>query len=112
MNKIEIQTEALDRARNGMSAGNYVAIVQGFTAKGIPEGDILPRENVFTYHAWRALGRQVRKDEHGVKVVTFVPSTRTVTKADGTEEEFACKRPWSATVFHVSQTDPTNGGAS
>ena len=38
--------------------------------------DILPRENVFTYHAWRALGRQVRRGEHGVKVTTWIPTER------------------------------------
>jgi hypothetical protein len=38
---------------------------------------------VFTYHAWRALGRQVRRGEHGVKVVTFV------TVADKDSEEHA-----------------------
>ena len=27
--------------------------------------------DVLTYHAWRALGRQVRRGEHGVKVCTF-----------------------------------------
>jgi hypothetical protein len=42
---------------------NYGAIFQGFMEKGIPESEILPRENVFTYHAWRALGRQVRRGQ-------------------------------------------------
>jgi antirestriction protein ArdC len=50
------------------------AIFQGFAAKGIPEAEIKPRENVFTYQAWRALGRQVRRGEHSVKVVTFIDS--------------------------------------
>ena len=38
-----------------------------FRAAGIPESDIRPRENVFTYHAWRALGRQVRRESTGSK---------------------------------------------
>ena len=83
-------------------------------AKGIPEADIRPRENVFTYHAWRALGRQVRRGEHGVKVVTFV-STKGKEDKDGATNDIdntdkpkrgASRRPWTATVFHVSQTDP------
>jgi hypothetical protein len=69
----EMQQEALSRAIGGEALTNWPAIFAGFTAKGIPESDIRPRENVLTYHAWRALGRQVRRGEHGVKVVTFVP---------------------------------------
>src|SRR6185437_2604454 len=68
----EIQQEALSRAASGQSLTNWPAILNGFTAKGIPETDIRPRENVFTYHAWRALGRQVRRGEHGVKITTWV----------------------------------------
>src|SRR5499426_2700888 len=70
--KEEMQQEALSRAASGQSLTNLPAIFHGFMAKGIPEADIRPRENVFTYHAWRALGRQVRRGEHGVKVCTFV----------------------------------------
>ena len=104
-----IAAEALSRATAGKTLTNYPAIFQGFLALGIAEADILPRENVLTYHAWRALGRQVRKGEHGVKVVTFIPATR---KDRETGEEIATgKRPWNSTVFHISQTDPIEGGA-
>jgi antirestriction protein ArdC len=54
---------------------------------------------VLTFQAWKALGRVVRRGEHGVKVVTFIPTTD---KATG---EVTGKRPWSSTVFHISQTD-------
>jgi len=47
--------EALSRATSGMSVSNYPTIYGGFIEKGIPESEIKPRENVFTYHAWRAL---------------------------------------------------------
>ena len=60
----QMQQEALSRAASGQSLSNWPAILAGFTAKGILESDIRPRENVFTYHAWRALGRQVRRGEH------------------------------------------------
>jgi hypothetical protein len=111
----EIQQEALTRAASGQSFTNWPAIVEGFLAKGIPASDIRPRENVFTYHAWRALGRQVRRGEHGVKVVTFVSVAGKQDKdgvatndIDGTDKakRGASRRPWTATVFHVSQTDP------
>ena len=46
--KVE-QVEALSRAVNGLSLGNYPAIFAGLVAKGIPESSIKPRQNVFTY---------------------------------------------------------------
>ncbi len=99
----QMQQEALDRARGGQTLSNWPAIIRGFLAKGIPEDQIRPRENVLTYHAWRALGRQVRRGEHGIKVCTFVPMTK---KDEETGEvKQLGKRAWNATVFHVSQTD-------
>ena len=108
--KEEMQQEALSRAASGQSLTNWPAIFHGFMAKGIPEADIRPRENVFTYHAWRALGRQVRRGEHGVKVTTFVPVDSKTDAAEdaenGEQKNRRFSRPWSATVFHISQTDP------
>jgi antirestriction protein ArdC len=110
MSKTELQQEALSRALSGQTMSNYVPIFEGFLAKGIPETDIKPRENVFTYHAWRALGRQVKKGEHGVKVTTFVPMDKKETDPDTGEAKKVKigKRARTATVFHVSQTDPVN----
>jgi hypothetical protein len=42
----QIQQEALSRAVSGRTLSNWLAIIAGFTAKGIPEQDIRPRENV------------------------------------------------------------------
>ena len=98
----EIQAQALSNAVTGQSLANYTAIYQGFEAKGINPADIILRENVFTYNAWRALGRQVRKGEHGVKVCTWI------TCKDKTDPDnpSAYKRPKTTTVFHISQTEP------
>jgi hypothetical protein len=82
-----IQQEALTNAVQGITMSNYPAIFEGFLAKGIPEDQIRPRENVFTYHAWRALGRQVRRGEHGVKVTTFVPMDKKETDPDTGEDK-------------------------
>lgn len=102
---LAIQQEALTRAVSGQSFTNYKDIFEGFLAKGIPETDIKPRENVFTYNAWRALGRQVRKGEHGVKCLTFVAcEDKEASQKDGKTHVY--RRPWHTTVFHVSQTDP------
>src|SRR5207253_8007027 len=92
--------EALTRAVSGQSFSNFPAIFQGFAAKGIPESEIKPRENVFTFDAWKALGRYVRKGEHGVKVVTFIDCKSKELDPD-TGERKLIRRPWTTTVFHV-----------
>jgi len=96
---LAIQQEALSRATSSQSLANYAAIIRGFMAKGLSESEIKPRENVFTFNAWKALGRVVRKGEHGVKCITVIT---TKDKRTGREE----RRPWTTTVFHVSQTQP------
>lgn len=112
MQNAAIQKEALSKAVQGQSMSNYPAIFQGFAAKGIPESEIRPRENVFTFNAWKALRRVVRKGEHGVKVVTFVDCTSKDSDTDTeTGEKKHFRRPWTTTVFHVSQTDALSGGA-
>jgi antirestriction protein ArdC len=103
MTAIEVQTQALERATQSAALSNYPAIFEGFLAMGIPEAEIKPRENVFTYHAWRALGRQVRKGTHGVRVVTWTPVTREDKTTGETSSFRLCRH---TTVFHVSQTDP------
>jgi antirestriction factor ArdC-like protein len=102
------QQEALDRATTSASFANYPAIYQGFIAKGIPEADILPRENVFTFHAWKAKGRSVRKGEHGVKVTTFITIGDKTDPVTGEKISEGYRRPHTTTVFHISQTEPTS----
>lgn len=97
MKTAEMQGQALTRAVSSQSMMNYTAIFEGFLAMGIPEAEILPRENIFTFNAWKALGRFVRKGQHGVRICTFVPKEQ----KDGTTKTF----PHYTTVFHVSQTD-------
>ncbi len=109
MTKEQVQQESLTRARFGQSASNYPAIYKGFLEMGILESEILPRENVFTYPAWKALGRQVRRGEHGVKVSTVQHSVKKDAK---TGEEKRYSFPTRSTVFHVSQTDATTANAA
>lgn len=94
-----MQAEALDRAEHGRTCANDLLIIEGFAARGI---DAHPRKDCFTFNAWRALGRHVRKGEHGVRVAVYVHTDEV--KDDGTTQ--AHSYPTSATVFHVSQTDP------
>jgi len=112
--------EALSRARGGLALSNYPTIISGFIEKGIPEEQILPRVNVLTYDAWKALGRHVRKGEHGVKVLTWLQmeGKQEVPQYDENEmlvenkdKPKSYRRPWSTTVFHVSQTEPYTNDA-
>jgi antirestriction protein ArdC len=80
--------------------------------KGIAQDDIRPRENVFTLFAWNALGRRIRKGEHGVHVITFVegsaPSKNPAdVNPDGSVKVKGYKMARTSTVFHISQTEPT-----
>jgi hypothetical protein len=101
-----MQQEALNNATMNDSTFNYGAIMSGFMAKGIPESDIIPRVNVFTFNAWKAKGRSVKKrpddvapGSYGVKVVTWVPVK------DRDTGEVTGRSPREATVFHISQTE-------
>jgi len=101
----QAQADALDRAQLGSSLGNVPAILRGFIEKGIAPHEIKPRENIFTYQAWRALDRQVKKGEHGVRVRTFIPvNKRDVDPRTGRPEKSSHKFARTVTVFHISQT--------
>ena len=106
MTQAEIRQEALSRAVGGITASNYPAIFAGFIEKGIPESEIRPRENVFTFQAWKALGRYVGRGEHGIKVATVREFHKRVTDRETGEEKVETYSvPWTATVFHISQTE-------
>ena len=109
MNSRQAAQEALDRARNGESVANYPAIYSGFLEKGIPESEILPRVNVLTYHAWRAKGRQVKRGEHGVRVVTYIETAEKRDQESGEITRKASKFPKGTTVFHITQTKEIEG---
>ncbi len=104
MAREDLYRDSLDRATSGLSVANYDAIFRGFAEKGIPAEQINPRVDVLTFNAWRALGRHVRRGEHGVKVTTWVTAgpKKTVIEADGESKGF--RFPKTTTVFHISQT--------
>ena len=93
--------DALRNAQSHQSTMNYAAIFTGFEAMGVPMDDIKPRENVFTFNAWRGLGRCVKKGEHGVSVLTWIKRESTDSE---TGEVTALKLARTTTVFHISQT--------
>jgi antirestriction protein ArdC len=64
---------------------------------------------VFTFNAWKALGRSVKRGQHGVKVVTWIDCTATTRDPQtGEEKTEGYRRPHTTTVFHISQTEPTS----
>lgn len=97
-----LQTAALERAQGGKTCGNDLLVIAAFAARGI---DAHPRVDVFTFAAWKALHRHVRRNEHGVHVASY--ARRQEVKPDGTTAEHSF--PTSAVVFHITQTDPDEG---
>jgi len=97
--KLQMWRDALDRAENGNSMANFETIYDGFENMGIDADDIEPRENVLTYNAWRAKGRQVKKGQHGVKILTWIPASKT-DKATGEKVGFKVSK--LVAVFHVT----------
>ena len=96
--------EALERIQDNPSDANYAAVVAGFAARGIPTQDIHPKENVFTYAAWPAKGRQVNKGESSVKITTWIPIKSK--EVEGEEPKKAGRRLKRCALFHISQTHP------
>jgi antirestriction protein ArdC len=80
-----------------ISENNMNTLIDGFKAIGIPEEEVIPTVNVFSYDAWRELGRQVMKGEKGVAIVAWRDTL------DQTTGETA-RRPFKDYRFHVSQT--------
>lgn len=105
MNTNQQRQEALTRATTSQAMTNLPTIYAEFMDRGIPEADIIPRVNIFTYAAWQALGRQVRKGEHGVRILTYIskPGQRDADHPETVTPGY--KFPRGVTVFHISQTD-------
>jgi hypothetical protein len=99
-----VAQEALQRARSFEPNANDTIVLMEFVGRGIPFDEIRPRENVFTFHAWKALGRSVKKGEHGVHLTTWIPVASQ--DRDGEEQPRVFTRPKTAVVFHISQTEP------
>jgi hypothetical protein len=98
---VETPEAALARIATSTSTANFATIIAAFKERGIPEDNILPRQNVLTFKAWKAVGRVVRKGEHGVCINVAI--IKDVMK-DGVAAKVmqGTKRVY---VFHESQTD-------
>ena len=106
MTTMEKNQEALERGSNREPGRNDMVAITAFCARGIPAGEIEtfgPSQNVRTYPAWQALGRQVRRGEKAVRLTVWRP----IGKAEDGEKR-KC-RPVTSCVFHISQTDEKGG---
>ena len=79
-------------------------VLEGFKGMGIPEEEIIPRENTYTYKTWKTLGRQVKFGESGVPIL-IVTGTKMV-KDEKTGKEKKVTKVYNVSVFHISQTVP------
>lgn len=105
--KLRRGVESLERARAPIfGAKGDGDICAAFALRGI---DATPRVDVFTYAAWFALGRQVRKGEHGVHGTTWIPIPPSARARAADPNAKGGVRPKSYVVFHLSQTDPIPG---
>lgn len=112
--KQKLYNRAYDSVVQNPAWSNYLPVIAEFTARGIPEQDILPKENVFTFNAWKALGRYVRKGEKGVKIAVWkqVNGKKSEPQFDENEKLISPNEKDAnglycagATVFHISQTE-------
>ena len=92
--------DALRRAIEQKPGPNDVLAENAFEARGIVKPQA--RVNIFTFAAWKALGRSVKKGEKSVHVDTWISKKKT--NEDTGEEETTGMRPGKAYLFHVSQT--------
>ena len=99
----ETPADALARIQNGFSK-NDALVVALFAARGIDPKTIEPRENVLTYRAWQAKGRQVCKGEKSVRITTYIPIDEKRDPVTGKVTRPAGSRPRLTAVFHASQT--------
>lgn len=110
--------DAMERGSRCLPNGNDGPCVMEFAGRGVPLDQIDtfgPNQNVRTYRAWRAKGRQVRKGEKSVRLTVWRPhddnpGLYVEPGADGKPVRVKC-RPVTACVFHISQTDLVNGKA-
>jgi hypothetical protein len=84
---------------------NCNEIKYGFLDKGIPEKEIKPKENIFTYLGWKKRERQVMKGEKGVKLEGLIPMFNKdgspILKKNGRQQ----MKKWTKSFFHFSQTE-------
>jgi len=109
MSTTETPAEALQRIQRGQMGQNDIIAIMAFADCGIDPEAITPRENVLTFKAWKAKGRQVAKGAISVPVTVWIPckgqqTETTEPEESGKKKAAAYMRPKVTRLFHVSQT--------
>lgn len=102
----ETPEAALQRIAGGFS-GNDVAVVMIFASLGVDPDEILPRENVLTFKAWKAKGRKIAKGVNSISVPVYIPA-KGKQEAEGDDEKPGSMMKRRARLFHESQTIPAD----
>ena len=84
---------------NGFSGQNAAALIHASEQR---KCRCEPYLDWFTYKRWRAQGYRVRKGEHGIHLITFIPVIR---EQDGQRLQVG-SRPWTSVVFCRCQVEP------
>lgn len=97
----QMQRAALERARAPRFGPNLGIVLAECARRGFLDPPPVPGRTVLTFNAWRALGRTVRRGEHGIRIPVVIPTAH-----DPETGEPGRRIIKTAAVFHVSQTDP------
>lgn len=104
MNKNETPAETLARIQSGYSSNDEL-VLEAFEAAGFE--DVEPRVTVLTYKAWKAKGRQVLRGEKALRVMVWAPVFSKAERDEAGRPKVVGMRQRAASLFHVSQTDPS-----
>ena len=109
----ETPEEALARIQSMGFCNNDALAIMAFSDAGIPPDDIDPRNNVLTFRAWKAKGRQVAKGATSVRVTVWIPKKGKQDEEapkDGEKKASGGMYPKTTSLFHVSQTIELGAG--
>jgi hypothetical protein len=103
----ETPSEALQRIQSGYSQNDEL-VLMAFTQAGYT--NVVPRETVLTYRAWKAKGRQVMKGSKSLRVAVYVPiKVEKTNQVKRDDKGGVAMRPRQVALFHISQTEPVEG---
>lgn len=94
---------------------NDLPVIAEFGLRGIEAEDCHTfgwNQNVFTYNAWQAQDRQVRKGEKSVRCTVWIPVVvkgRPESNIERLRKDHTRSRMSTACLFHITQTDQIGG---
>jgi hypothetical protein len=89
--------DALRHELNQRAGSNDLAVILAFEAEGLT--DVRPRENVFTFNAWKACGRSVLAGQKSVRDLFHLSQTQPDPNWD---ESWAIPEVWTVRRFWLT----------